>query len=198
MATPYNRNFTPYKSTALQGLDCNISNGPVYHAGVTENFRSYAVTYTLAEAIEAGECISMIRLPRGLTITDAALFYTPGTAIIGVGDPFCCGRLIGPVDIAIVPGQYQGDAQGVSCAPTYSRMVKMGRGGDGCGFGYTYTCDTDLIITNGYGLNSFQQGGMPGGKNSATTGGGTAGPLASGSVLGLKVEGYMNPELTNG
>ena len=102
----------------------------------------------------------------------------------------CCGRFLGPVDTSTASGGYFSQAQGVSCGSVVN-LQKIGRGGDGCGFGYLYRCDTDMIVTNGYGINTFQQGG--GSVSGASMGGGTPGPLASGTVIGLLVDGYFSP-----
>ena len=186
----YNTSFTRRKSSHLHDLDCRTTGATRTAIG---GGPPYSGVFVADEIIEAGECISMVRVPRGFTVTDVQLFHTANVAIIGVGDPFCCGRFIGPVETSTASGAYYQQTDRVSCATMV--LQKIGRSGDGCGFGYTYTCETDIIVTNGYGQNGFNQGRSS--NPSTTNGGGTAGPLASGTVIGLRVDGHLNPAFTN-
>lgn len=206
MPVPYNRNFTAYKSTQLQGLDCQTT-GQIVYVGDPSILRVFSGTYTTAEAIETGECIAMVRVPRGFTVTDVHLTWSQNSTtdvVIGVGDPFCCGRFLGPVLMNFSTGGSGGSAinlpHGTAACVPLNRLNKIGRVGDGCGYGYTYTCDTDIIITNGYGANSFDSGGGSAhGSAGAVSTGSTFnnGAIASGVTFGLKVEGYINPSFTN-
>lgn len=204
MPVPYNKNFTTYKSTQLQGLDCQTTGQLVYN-GDPEGPRFFNATFTAAEAMEQGECIAMVRVPRGLTVTDVLLTWTAMAvdAVIGVGDPFCCGRFLGPILANQSSGVHPiGTPQGTLTCIAVNRLEKIGRRADGCGYGYTYTCDTDIIITLGYGPSGFNVGGGGGetaGVMSADQGGLTfnSGVIPSGTVFGLKVEGYMNSLFTN-
>lgn len=195
MPTPYNKDFTRRKSNVLHDLDCRTT-GPIRHAG--QEGPPYTAVFTADEAIEAGECISMVRVPRGFTVTDVLLTWSNAgqDGTIGVGDPFACGRFLGPLLVNKASGHaIIGTPQGTFTCAQLARLAKIGRSGDGCGFGYTYTCETDIIVTNGYGEASFNQGGSS--APSLTSGGGYAGPLPSGIVIGLRVEGYINPAFTN-
>jgi hypothetical protein len=184
----YNTGFQVTKSTQLIGLDCQttgILKRVGFHAGTTLDFVS---DVTLTSAVEAGECIAMIRVPAGFKVTEGQLSWTANTdAIIGVGDPFCCGRLLGPILTSLGSGLTGVAPQGTACAYT-GIISKVGRTADGCGLGYTYTCETDVIVTNGYGENSF---GIGGGKTGSANGGGSSGPLAAGTVLYLRLKGIQ-------
>ena len=186
----YNTSHTRRKSSYLHDLDCRTTGATRTAIG---GGPPYSGAFVADEIIEAGECIAMVRVPRGFTVTNVKLFHTANAAIVGVGDPFCCGRFIGPVETSNASGAYFQHAERVSCGVAV--LQKIGRSGDGCGFGYTYTCETDIIVTNGYGLNSFNQGGSN--NPSTTNGGGTAGPLASGTTIWLRVDGHINPAFTN-
>lgn len=187
----YNTGFQVYKSTALQALDCRPTGQTKMVGGPGDTF-TYSTIFVAAEAIEVGECIAMTRVPKGLMVTDVVLYHSANAgATIGVGDPFCCGRFLGPIETTVASGGYFTQAQGVNCGPV-TRLSKINRTGDGCGFGYTYTCETDIIITNGYGTNTFQVGGGSAGGGSAV-GGGTSAVLASGTVFGLTIEGLIVP-----
>ena len=198
MPNPYNKDFTRRKSSYLFDLDCR-GVGPTRTAGTPGDTVTYAAVVTTDEAIEAGECISMVRVPRGFTVTDAALMATATAlnVVIGLGDPFACGRLLGPIMI----GQGTGiDAtslpEGTHSCVQYVRLAKIGRGGDGCGFGYTYTCETDLVVTVGYGQSGFGVGGSTKTTGAVSTGqGGIA--LPSGAVIGVSVTGFVNPTIAN-
>ena len=188
----YNTSHTRRKSSYLHDLDCRTTGATRTAIGYGP---PYSAVFTADEAIEAGECIAMVRVPRGFTVTNVKLFHTANAATIGVGDPFACGRFLGPVDTSTASGGYLSQAQGVTCG-YLTELQKIGRGGDGCGFGYTFTCETDVIVTNGYGINGFQQGGS---ERTITSvmGGGLQGTLAVGTVIGVIVEGHLNPAFTN-
>mgnify|MGYP001580284493 FL=1 len=68
-------------------------------------------------------------------------------------------------------------------------LTKIGRVGDGCGIGYTYTCATDLIISNLYGIGSAFQGGF---GNAEPSGGGVFGDaIPSGTTFAVEVRGIQ-------
>ena len=192
----YNTASTRRKSTYLFDLDCRTT-GQVKYAGTPGEEIVFYATITTDEAIETGECIAMVRVERGFTVTDMALYHTDlDNATIGVGDPFCCGRFLGPILGSVPSGTYiVGSPSGTQGCTSMHRLTKINRAGDGCGFGYTFTCQTDIVITNGYGNNTFQQGG--GSVSGTTMGGGNDGPIPTGAVLGLRVVGYVNPAFTS-
>lgn len=190
MPVPYNRDFTRYKSTQLASLDCTPA-GSVVAAG--HEGPPFVGTFVSNEILEQGDCVAMVRVPKNFVVTVVNFFTAKGnTAVVGVGDPFCCGRFIGPIDTSLGPTDYVGQAQNQTCGTAVWWLQKMGRGGDGCGYGYMYSCATDIIITNGYGNSTFQQGGGSV-SGTAMSSGGTPGTLASGTVLGLYVDGYVHP-----
>ena len=191
----YNSTHTRRKSNVLHDVDCRTT-GSIRHAAMAGP--PYSAVFTADEIIEAGECIAMVRVPKGFTVTDVLLTWSNGgqDSTIGVGDPFCCGRFLGPLLTNKASGHALiGSPQGTFTCSQMARLAKIGRGGDGCGFGYTYTCETDIIVTNGYGDNSFHQGGAA--VSSASMGGGFPGPLPSGIVIGLLVDGYVNTAFTS-
>ena len=191
MPIPYNKDFTRRKSSYLHDLDCRTTGATKTAIG---DGPPYSALFTADEAIEAGECISMVRVPKGFTVTDVLLTWSNGgqDSVIGVGDPFCCGRFLGPLLTNKASGYaIIGSPQGTFTCSQMARLAKVGRSGDGCGFLYKYTCVTDIIVTNGYGDNSFHQGGAA--VSSGSSGGGFPGPLPSGITIGLTVDGFIDP-----
>lgn len=194
----YNTSSTRRKSSYLHDLDCRTIGAVKTTLSPGETI-TYAAVYTADEAVEAGECIAMVRVPRGFTVTDALLTWSAGAAdaVIGLGDPFACGRFLGPLLTNQASGIEQiGAPQGTfSCSQAY-RLSKVGRAGDGCGVGYTYTCETDLVVTVGYGQAGFGIGGST--KTTGAVGGGYGGSAwPSGGTLAVVVTGYVNPLFTN-
>lgn len=192
----WNSSHTRRKSSQLFDLDCRTTGAVKLMADGMEYTTNWTVTTD--EAIEPGECIAMARVPRGFTVTGLQLFSATvsANATVGVGDPFACGRFLGPIQLDVPSGTYPGSPSGsmFNCGAAWV-MQKMNRGGDGCGFLYTYTCETDILLTNGYGNSGFQQGGSERAVT-GTTGTGTSGVLASGSTFGLRITGYINPAFT--
>jgi hypothetical protein len=188
----YNTSFTRRKSTRLHDLDCRTT-GAVKYAGRPP----YTATFIADEIIEAGECVSMLRIPKNFTVTSGQLSWSPsGTdAVVGVGDPFCCGRFLGPIPTRVSSGNETVAPSGFSCGTaSLAFIMKVGRVGDGCGIGYTFTCETDVILTNGYGENSF---GIGGGKTGSANGGLNAGTLPVGWTCFLRLDGYQNTDTAN-
>jgi hypothetical protein len=193
----WNTSHTRRKSSQLFDIDCRTTGAVKLSAEAGLEYTTNW-TYTSDEAIEPGECIAMARVPKGFTVTGLQLYSgtVNADATVGVGDPFCCGRFLGPIQLNVPSGNYPATPSGAmfNCGTAFL-LSKIGRQGDGCGFLYTYTCETDIILTNGYGNGGFQQGG--GSVGGAAMGGGTSASLASGSVFGLRVTGYINPLFTN-
>lgn len=189
MPTPYNKDFTTIKSAQLQAIDCRPT-GATKTIGAPGDHLIFTGVFTAAEAIEVGECIAMVRVPKNFQVTGGLLSYTANTgAVIGLGDPFCCGRLLGPILCSVDPAATTTSPSGTACA-FLGIITKTGATADGCGLGYTYTCETDLVVTNGYGENSF---GIGGGKTGTANGGPNSGVLASGTRIFVRVEGQIVP-----
>lgn len=185
----YNTSHQVAKSAQLQALDCRPT-GATKTVGFPGEQLTYNAVYTAGEAIEVGECIAMIRVPRGFQVTGGMMTYTANIgAVIGLGDPFCCGRLLGPILCSIDPAATTSAPSGFTCAFA-GFIVKTGATADGCGLGYVYTCETDLVVTNGYGEGSF---GIGGGKTGTANGGLNSGVLAAGTRIFVKVEGQIIP-----
>ena len=188
----YNTGFTRRKSSGLFDTDCRTT-GTTRPLGGPSKTVTYYAEHTLDEAIEAGECISMVRVHKGFKVTGVTVAWTIASTtvaiagtIVGFGDPFCCGRLSNrPLDFR------RSSADG-TCAGSFQScgtLTKIGRIGDGCGIGYTYTCETDLILTNLYGIGSHYQGGFGTGQPS---GGGVFGDaIPSGTVVAVEVRGIQ-------
>lgn len=183
----YNSSSTRFKSAQLQAVDCRTTGG-TKTIGIPGDQLTYSAVVTLADNVEVGGCIGMFVVPRGFQVTGGRLGYTAVSgAVIGVGDPFCCGRLLGPINTTSPSGILTTiNPNGFDC----SVISKIGVTADGCGLGYVYTCDTMLVVTNGYGENSF---GIGGGKTGTANGGPTAATLTSGTALFLQVTGQIVP-----
>ena len=189
MPIPYNKDFTTIKSAQLQALDCRPT-GATKMVGSQDGLLTLYGVITLNQAVEVGECISAVRVPKNFQVTGGMMTYTANAgAVIGLGDPFCCGRLLGPILCSVDPAATTIAPSGSACA-FLGFITKTGATADGCGLGYTYTCETDLIVTNGYGENSF---GIGGGKSGTANGGLNSGVLASGTRIFVLVEGIVVP-----
>lgn len=196
MPTPYNNGQQNHCSSYIS--DIARATGQTKTTGVPGETVTYNATFTATYAIEAGECVAMVRVPRGFTVTDMALYFTTAAvdAVIGVGDPFCCGRFLGPLIVNRASGTSDIMPQGTNTCTQMIRLSKIGRTADGCGYGYTYTCDTDILLTNNYGSAFFNVGG--GGQTPVTSAAGLfGGVLPAGWVAGLSVTGFADPTFTS-
>src|SRR5689334_6982956 len=112
----YNTSFTRFKSAQLQALDCRPS-GVTKMVGVPGEHLRFTVATVLADNVEVGGCIAMVRVPCGFQVTGGRLAWTAVTnAVVGVGDPFCCGRLLGPVNMTGASGIFsQLNCNGWNC-----------------------------------------------------------------------------------
>lgn len=182
----YNTTHPRYKSSWLAAFDC--TNAGAIKGPPLDARNKYYATFTVptGEQMEAGECVGMIRIPADTRVVDAVLTWSlcNAGAILAVGDPFACGRFI----VAAAHRLPQENTAAGSCGS--NRLVKTGAIGDGCGAGYLYTCETDVLITVLYGDSSGNQGGWAGGAgpNSGPSGSGPAGgggALAAGTRLTL-------------
>jgi len=153
----YNSTHPKWRSTELDRLDCT----PGIKA-IEARERNLIGTFTAqaGRVLGVGECVSLVRVRAGAEVLDAKLHWTAGTqSFVAVGDPFCCGRILGPVRTGIASGLQVA----ASCGNAYGTcgiLQKYGTTGDGCGLGYVYTCGTDIVLTNLYNAgNAYQDGG---------------------------------------
>jgi hypothetical protein len=161
----YNTGFTRFKSSGLAGLDCGS------YLKVPRRDEDITITEVYDGDIEVGQCVAMIRVPAGARITGADLSWGngSGTAILAVGDPYACGRLLGPISTARNRGQMNKSAANAAndCVPfqawgTCGKLMRTGSVGDGCGLFYQYTCETDIILTSLYHSGYANLGGWQG------------------------------------
>lgn len=169
----WNTSYTRFKSTQLAGLDCGNYLKIPQGQGIIKDLGVYDGD------IEVGQCVAMVRVPAGAIMVSAELSWD-GTAVsnLGVGDPYACGRLITAANTGRPRGKDNTFAvtQLLDCTSwlawgSCGTMTKTGRVGDGCGIGYTYTCETDIVVTNLYSSGNGLAGGWAGGTwaNSTTT-----------------------------
>lgn len=162
----YNTTHPKWKGSELSDLDCgynikamNDQNGLLIGTFIAATNKTLAV----------GECAALVRVKPGTQILGAELFWGRTdagtcipTTILAVGDPFCCGRLLGPISTLYEKGtavlgaglDYWGECSILRKSNTSN--------GDGCGIGYTYTCETDIVLTNLYNDGFAHVGGAPG------------------------------------
>ena len=162
----YNSTHPKWRGTELADLDCGYAIKAVEASGP---FRTGSVTLSATQVLGVGECVSLIRVRAGTEILGAELYWARTaagtcvpTTVLGVGDPFCCGRLLGPVNTLFQRGASvptgSPDLWG-ECATMQKLFSNVG---DGCGIGYVYTCSTDIVMTNLYNDGNAFQGGAPG------------------------------------
>ena len=157
----WNTDFTRFKSTDLAGLDCGS------YLKIPRREREITKIAQYTGDLEKGQCVAMVRVPTGARITAARLAWQNGAAsIFGVGDPYACGRLLGPVLALYSSGVIPTGTVTPTCLPWGScgTMIKTGRNGDGCGIFYQYTCETDIVVTNLDHAGQANQGGFAGGS----------------------------------
>ncbi len=179
----WNTSFTRFYSTDLANFECgNAIRIPRRDRGVTK-----VAVYD--GDLEKGQCVNMLRVPKGARIMNVDLNWSNGSTtapVLAVGDPFACGRFLGPV--GILASQHRGDVTVGHCVPwgVCGTMVKTGRVGDGCGKFYQYTCETDIQIVNLHSAGNANQGGWAGGGVAANEG--ALGAKFTGGRLVLTVE----------
>ncbi len=187
----WNTGHAKYKSTGpgggLAGLDC----GHNLKFARTETTAGplWAEFTTPTGGLEKGACVAMIRVPAGTRVMGAELFCTPlgandqTTVILAVGDPYACARLLGPC--CVTAGSWSRASNNSSAIDLVAydcfSMRRVGRVGDGCGVGYTYTCETDIQITNLDHSGQATLGGWAGSVATAAT------PLGSATTAGGKI-----------
>jgi len=177
-----------YRSTELAALDCS----PNTRQARTSGDRLWgSFTFGSTSVLAAGECIAMVRVPAGAVILGMDLFWNSalGNAVLAVGDPYACGRFLGPVNVNVARGQVLSatGGYGFDCGQVYGscgHLNKLGIEGDGCGIGYTYTCETDIFVTN---LPNEAFAGL-GGWRGAYTAGSKIGAAVSAGKITLVVD----------
>ena len=178
----YNIDFTRFKSSGLAGLDCGSALKIPRRDEALQLFDVYDGD------LEVGQCASMVRVPKGARILNVELAWsspaTNNNTVLAVGDPFACGRFLGPIDTSRNSGFIGGlgSCEYFMCG----KLTKSGRIGDGCGQFYQYTCETDIIVTNLYSARNASEGGWTGGDVVAASG--KAGAKWTGGRLVLLVE----------
>lgn len=162
----YNASFPKWRGTELANLDCGYAIKAVDAMGP---YKTGSVTFAATQVLGVGECVSLIRVRAGTEILGADLYWVRTaagtcvpTTVLAVGDPYCCGRILGPVNTLYQRGQYIPAMSGTwgDCATL--QKVYVATNGDGCGIGYVYTCDTDIVLTNIYNDGYAFIGGAPG------------------------------------
>lgn len=190
----WNTSFTEYKSNLLAGIDCGTGGNVVKGSAVAQQSTRYWADFTAPTAMSAGKCVSMIRIPAGTRIVGGRLTaQAPVSAntLLAVGDPFACGRFLGPVNATAMNIQTIGAAGVNNCGFDCGVFTRTGRAGifsngDGCGLGYVYTCETDIVVTVLYSEVNASMGGWAGSSSAVGTIPGAA--LAVNSYLTLTLD----------
>ena len=191
----WNTSATPFKSTLLAGIDCGTGGNYVKGPAIAQQSTRLWADFTYTSAVSAGQCIAMLRVPAGTRIVGGRLTAqapVPANTLLAVGDPYACGRFLGPVNattmnIQTIGGAGAGNNCGFDCG-VFTRSGKAGlfSNGDGCGLGYVYTCETDIFVTVLYTEVNASMGGWAGSSSAAGTIAGAA--LAANAYLTLTLE----------
>ncbi len=186
----WNTAFTEYKSGLLAGIDCGTGGNVIKGGNVAQSISRYWADFTAPTALSAGKCVSMLRIPAGTRIVGGRLTAqapVPANTLLAVGDPFACGRFLGPVNATTMNVLTLGTAGVFDCG-VFTRTGRAGlfANGDGCGLGYVYTCETDVVVTVLYTEVNASIGGWAGSSTAAGTIAGAA--LAVNSYLTLTLE----------
>ena len=147
----YNSGWVKHKSTYLDNLDCSLN---VKAPPQDDTFREATFVASSTKVIGVGECVAMIRMFPNDIIMGAEFYWNDPApaAVVAIGDPFSCARILGPIHVGTARGVLSTSTCGGMIAyGTCGSLTKFGREGDGCGIGYKFTCETDLVLTN---LNS--------------------------------------------
>ncbi len=190
----WNTSFTNFKSTLLAGIDCGTGGNVIKGPAVAQQTTRFWADFTNTSAVSAGQCIAMIRVPAGTRIVGGRLTaQAPVSAntLLAVGDPYACGRFLGPVNATAMNITTIGAAGVANCGfdcGVFTRTGKAGlfSNGDGCGLGYVYTCETDVFVTVLYTEVNASMGGWAGSSSAAGTIAGAA--LAANAYLTLTLE----------
>ncbi len=184
----YNTTFTRFKSADLAGLDCGT------YLKIPRRQGKVTLVASYTGDLEVGQCAAMVRVPTGARIVAADVSWSGASnSILAVGDPYACGRLLGPISTVYPRGVMRRaladiTANCVNYQPwgTCGTMTKTGNIGDGCGLFYQYTCETDIVVTNLYSEANANAGGWAGGG--VVAGSGSAGAKWTGGSIVLTVE----------
>src|SRR3990167_8496566 len=161
----YNSSHPKWRGTELADLDCGYG---IKAVAARSPFKTGSFIAATGRVLGVGGGVSLIRVRAGAQILGGELYWgrtaagtCVPTTVLAVGDPYCCARLIGPVNTLYQKGIMLAALQ-QQWAFDCSKIQKHGTTGDGCGVGYTYTCDTDIVLTNLYNDgNAYSQGGAP-------------------------------------
>ena len=189
----YNTGSQKHKSTNLEALDCGYN---IRHVPTDDNYPDASFTASATRVVAVGECVAMIRVPANTVILGAEFYWDAAApdAVVAIGDPFACARMLGP----ILTGTPRGILNVTGTCSAYwglcGTMSKLGTEGDGCGFGYRYTCETDINLTNLYSDENATRGGWTGSSVALGTKVSTA--ITAGTyrlVLHVKTATSVNP-----
>ena len=189
----WNTSFTRFYSNGLAGLECGSA------LKIPRRDRTINKVEYFDGALEKGQCVNMIRVPARAIITDVTLTWEKAQgntteSVLAVGDPYACGRFLGPVSTVLNSGQFVLGAGGYwNCEPwgTCGRLSKTSNSGDGCGMFYQYTCETDIQVINLHSAGDATAGGYDGGPIAANSG--VLGGKFTGGRIALKIE-YLDPQ----
>lgn len=162
----YNTDFTRFKSGELAGLDCGS------YLKIPRRDRIVTLVSRYTGDLEVGQCVAMVRVPAGARIVGSDLSWSGGSVtVLGIGDPYACGRLSQVIN-TLVPRGIRGGVGAGWCEPwgTCGTLTKTGNVGDGCGLFYQYTCETDIVVTNLDAESKHAEGGWAGGASAAKSG----------------------------
>ena len=150
----YNTGQYKQRSTYLENLDCSLN---VKAPPQDDTFLEASFTASSTKVVGVGECVGMIRVAANTILMGAEFYWDDAApaAVVAIGDPYGCGRILGPIHTGTARGVFStSTCGGLIAYGTCGSLMKMGRtaaGHEGCGFGYRFTCETDIIMTN---LNS--------------------------------------------
>ena len=167
----WNTTHTRFYSTDLAGLECGNA------LKIPRRDREITKVAVYNGALEKGQCVAMVRVPAGARITGAELTWRKSDtteSVLAVGDPYACGRLLGPISTIFDSGHIVNGAGNYwNCSPwgTCGTLRKTSNNGDGCGLFYQYTCETDVIVTNLHHTGNAYEGGFQGGGVAANLAG---------------------------
>lgn len=158
----YNSAWVKQKSINLENLDCSLN---VKHVPQDDTFLEGIFTASATKVVGVGECVAMIRVGANTIIMGAELYWNDPApaAVVAIGDPYACARILGPVAVGTPRGVITtSTCSGFIAHGTCGTLMKFGREGDGCGVGYRYTCETDIVLTNLYTDANATIGGWQG------------------------------------
>src|SRR3990167_427813 len=98
----YNSSHPKWRGTELADLDCGYG---IKAVAARSPFKTGSFIAATGRVLGVGECVSLIRVRAGTQILGGELYWERTaagtcvpTTVLAVGDPYCCARLIGPVN----------------------------------------------------------------------------------------------------